>query len=81
MNVDEKPNFGPLFIETRMGPIENADRERKAISYLLQILEVKQRGNFITGIDGGPGMDSLEGSAWRVAKLVEKLKGERNETN
>jgi len=81
MNIEEKPNFGPLSIETRMGPIENPDRERNAISYLLQILEVKRRGDFIVGIDGGPGMDTLEGSAWRVAKLVKKLKGERNETN
>lgn len=55
----KKPDFGPMFIESPNGClIENPQRERNAISYLLDILEVKKRGEYITGIDGGPGMDS-----------------------
>jgi hypothetical protein len=70
----ERPNFGPMFIDVPNGfPIENPQRERNAISYLLRILEVKKRGEYIIGRDGGPGMDTLEGAAFRVAKLVDKL--------
>jgi hypothetical protein len=77
MDLSKKPNFGPLLITTTSGEvIENPQRERNAIGYLLQILDVRQRGEFIIGCDGGSGMDSLEGSAYRVAKLVEELKGQ-----
>ena len=63
-----KPDFGPMMIETPIGMIENADRERNTIKYLLEIIGPTCRE------DGGPSMDTLEGAAYRVKCLVEKLR-------
>ena len=79
MNLDRCPDFGPTLIRVESTGVvmENSQRERNAIRYLLQILDVKQRGEFICGEDNGPGMDTLEGAAFRVAKLVERLRNKR----
>ena len=69
LNLDKKPNFGSIY--------NFGERERNCISYLLQILEVKQRGEFITGVDGGPGMDTLEGCCFRIAKYIDGFKNDR----
>ena len=70
MDLSERPDFGQYTLPD--GTL-NHQRERNAIRYLLQILDVRERGEFILG---GPGMDTLEGSAYRVAQLVDQLKGQ-----
>lgn len=59
----EELNFGSI--------LGFGERERNCISFLLKVLKVKERGGFILGVDGGPGMDTLEGCCLRIKERLE----------
>lgn len=68
-DLNFKPDFGNLMIKDSYTGIfhHNPQRERNAIAYLMAMVEN----------DGGPGMDTLEGVAYRVKLLLDRLQYNR----
>jgi hypothetical protein len=60
-DLSVKPDFGKLWDSS--GAYGNPQRERNAIAYLMALVED----------DDGPGLDTLEGVAYRVKQKLDRL--------